>query len=301
MVTKQDAEQQTRSAWHADGTLREPLLVTPSGHVQHAGRSIPVYDSGNETTAPTIVLVHGSSGTARGSFWAVYPILSFTRRVVAFDLQLPADDAELTLADAVDQLRAVVEHAAADGPVALVGYSFGAVVAAAFASERPDALASLSLVAGWSKTDRHQLLRNDLWQRLQEDPEALSRYTLLMAYSAGFVVGRNERDWRELQQAVASRPFPAQIMRLNRDIDIVSGLSRIEVPTLVVGCTHDAMVPLHHSRMLFGAVSDARYLEIESGHAVTVERPAQLAVAIDDFTLDPHEHPAGAIVPVDHA
>ena len=97
MVTKQAEARQ--SAWHADGTLREPLLVEPTGHVEQAGRSIPIYDSANETTAPTIVLVHGSSGTARGSFWAVYPILTFTRRVVAFDLQLPEDDAELTLGD----------------------------------------------------------------------------------------------------------------------------------------------------------------------------------------------------------
>lgn len=298
MITEQVAQER---AWHADGTLHAPLLVEPTGHVEQARRSIPIYDSGNETTTPTIVLVHGTSGTARGSFWAVYPILSFTRRVVAFDLQLPEADGELTLADAVAQLRAVVDHASADGPVALVGYSFGAVVAAAYASEQPGTIDSLALVAGWSKTDRHQLLRNDLWHRLHEsDPEALSRFSLLMAYSAGFIVGRNARDWRELQEG-ANRAHPAQIMRLNREIDIESGLSRISVPTLVVGCKHDAMVPLHHSRMLFGAVSDARYLEIESGHGVTTERPAELAVAIDDFTLDPHEHAAGTIIRPDHA
>lgn len=298
MVTKVEAPQ---SAWHADGTLRAPLLVEPSGHVEQAGRSIPIYDSGNDTQAPTIVLVHGTSGTARSSFWAVYPILTFTRRVVAFDLQLPEGDAELTLADAVAQLRAVVDHASADGPVALVGYSFGAVVAAAYAAEQPGTLGSLALVAGWSKTDRHQLLRNDLWQRLHDsDPEALAPFTLLMAFSPGYIVGRNARDWRELQAGV-TRPYPAQIMRLNREIDIESGLSRIDVPTLVVGCRHDAMVPLHHSRMLFGAIADARYLEIESGHAVVTERPAELAVAVDDFTLHPHEHAAGTIIHPDHA
>lgn len=296
------ATDQLQGTWHANGTLREPLLVRPTGHVEHAGRSIPIYDSGNASDATTIVLVHGSSGTARGSFAAVYPILSFTRRVVAFDLQLPEGDAELTLADSVAQLAAVVEHAAAGGKVALVGYSFGAVVAASYASDRVDTIDTLTLVAGWAKTDRHQLLRSDLWHRLHEgDSEGLSRFTTLLAYSPGFIVGRNERDWRELRDAVASRPFPAQIMRLNREIDIASGLSRISVPTLVIGCRHDAMVPLHHSRLLFGAISDARFLEIESGHAVTTERPAELAVAIDDFTLEPHEHAAGTVVRSDHA
>ena len=299
MVTKQVEAPQSR--WHADGTLRAPLLVEPSGNVEHAGRSIPIYDSGNDVATPTIVLVHGTSGTARSSFWAVYPILTFTRRVVAFDLQLPEGDAELTLADAVAQLRAVVDHASADGPVALVGYSFGAVVAAAYAAEQPGSIASLALVAGWSKTDRHQLLRNDLWQRLHDsDPDALAPFTLLMAFSSGYIVGRNERDWRELQTG-AARPYPAQIMRLNREIDIESRLSRIDVPTLVVGCKHDAMVPLHHSRMLFGAIADARYLEIESGHAVVTERPAELAVAVDDFTIDPRAHAAGTIIHPDHA
>ena len=34
MVTKQAEARQ--SAWHADGTLREPLLVEPTGHVEQA-------------------------------------------------------------------------------------------------------------------------------------------------------------------------------------------------------------------------------------------------------------------------
>jgi hypothetical protein len=60
------------------------------------------------------------------------------------------------------------------------------------------------------------------------------------------------------------------------------------------------MVPLWHSKLLFGAIDDARYQEIDSGHGVVFERPGQLSQMVDQFNENPARFPAGSIVPADH-
>ena len=67
--------------------------------------------------------------------------------------------------------------------------------------------------------------------------------------------------------------------------------------TLVVGCTQDQMVPRTHSLQLFGAIDDARYTEIDSGHAVVFERPAELLRLVDTFLRQPSASAAGSIIP----
>jgi pimeloyl-ACP methyl ester carboxylesterase len=79
-------------------------------------------------------------------------------------------------------------------------------------------------------------------------------------------------------------------------VDLDSG-SAHRATTLVIGCTHDQMVPVRHSKALFGAIRDARYTEIASGHAVVFERPAQLVQIIDQFNEAPSRHAAGSILP----
>ena len=91
--------------------------------------------------------------------------------------------------------------------------------------------------------------------------------------------------------------FVDQQMALNSHIDIADRVPRIRATTLVVGCTYDQMVPKTHSQQLFGAIDDARYTQIDAGHAVVFERPAELVRLIDTFLGHPSAHPAGAILP----
>ncbi len=87
-------------------------------------------------------------------------------------------------------------------------------------------------------------------------------------------------------------------MEMNARIDISDLVPDIAATTLIIGCTHDQIVPIHHSRALFGTIEDARYAELASGHAVVFERPAEVVRLVDRFATDPAEYPAGATVPV---
>jgi pimeloyl-ACP methyl ester carboxylesterase len=268
--------------------------------VDTEGLKVRYYESTTEDASPPVVLIHGTGGPAENNFWALFPMLAFTRRVITFDLALPAGP--LTLDDYVRQTVAVIQATSPRRPVALVGYSLGAVVAAATAARHPELVDSLVLAAGWMRTDRQQILRNDLWRTLTtEGSAAIADFQLFANYSGHHLVTRTKREYDELWNRSRTVRYAPAVMELNRTIDIADEVSKISAPTLVVGCTLDVMVPIHHSREMFGAISDARYVEIRSGHAVVHERPAELFDRIDTFLLDPHALPPGTILPPQRA
>ncbi|MGB3290737.1 MAG: alpha/beta hydrolase [Burkholderiaceae bacterium] len=271
------------------------------GTVPFDTTAITYYDSDPESTdAQTIVLLHGTGGSAENNFWALFPMLAMRHRVLALDFIDPE-------AGAVDgdyylrQVRALVKQAAGRGAVHLVGYSFGAVIAASYAACDDSSLASLTLIAGWAKTDKQQQLRNDVWRSLYESKhEALAGFSVLTSFSQAFLNAKNESELNGLLQAVKNGPDRSVKMTFNRDVDISDSLFDIAVPSLVIGCKHDQMVPIRHSRMLFGAIKDCRYAEINSGHGVVHERPSELFNMIDMFVRDPLALPAGETIENTH-
>ncbi|MFC7411321.1 alpha/beta fold hydrolase [Hydrogenophaga atypica] len=263
------------------------------------GTEVPYFSAGDgQAGAPVLVMVHGSTGSTDSHYGYLFPMLSFRQRVVSIDLRPPAEGGELTLAQLVRQVGAVIDVVGGGRPVALMGYSLGAVVAAAVAAERPDEVRQLLLVAGWIKTDGHQQWRNGIWRQLRRTgSEAIRHYMLFCAFSSGFVAARTPQELTDMANRIALDGFVDQQMDLNSRIDISALVPRIRATTLVVGCSQDQMVPRGHSQQLFGAIEDARYTEIDSGHAVVFERPAELLSVIDHFLRDPAAHPAGSILP----
>lgn len=266
------------------------------------GTRIHYYDSDpTRKGRGTIVLLHGTAGSAENNFWALYPMLALRHRVVALDFVDP--DAQVPAAQPyLEQVLAVVEAASGDTPVHLVGYSFGAVIAALFAARHGQRVESLTLVAGWVKTDNQQRLRNAVWRSLHDSGhEALAEFSIFANYSQNFLNARNDTELQALVNSARSGPNRSKKMAFNLTVDIGQELARITAPTLVVGCTLDITTPLRHARMLFGGIADSRFAEINSGHGVVHERPAELFTMIDEFVSDPIAQPAGHVVENAHA
>ncbi|MDB5582423.1 MAG: hypothetical protein JWR80_7599 [Bradyrhizobium sp.] len=101
-----------------------------------------------EGTGPDLVLLHGGVGS-----WTHWirniPVLAAAYRVHAYDLPGFGDSASFTSADdaAYFQLVADAIHEGCEGPIRLVGFSFGGTVAAAVAPLLGGRLAALTLVA----------------------------------------------------------------------------------------------------------------------------------------------------------
>ena len=274
------------------------MKIHPDAHegtVQVAGLVVPYYDTlAPHDTRETVVLVHGTGGSAATHFRTLYPMLAARYRVLALDLQTPAEG--LTLESYAAQVSAVIRKQVPGTPVHLLGYSLGALVASVVTASHPELVRSLSLVAGWISADSQQLLRNGIWGKLfATDHELLREFVTFTAFGAPFLAGRSKG---EVEQLVSSRVFPegiAQQMELNRSADIGEVLGSIGAPTLVIAGHHDAMVPARQTQLLYGAIPDARYATIDSGHAIVHERPAQLFQIVNEFITDPQGTPAGLI------
>ena len=271
------------------------------GFAEVNGTKVPFEDSLNEGDgrAP-IVLVHGTGGSPATHFGYVYPMLASRGRVIAITL---ADSAgrgthELQISDFVAQVAAVMRHVLPATPAVLVGYSLGAVVAAVVAAEHPDLIESLVLVSGWAHTDTQQILRNDVWRELRSSgTDLIKEYSVFCAFGGPFLASKTREEIQPAIDAVVITPFTEAQMDLNRRIDIRESLGTVTAPTLIVASTYDQMVPVRHQKYLLGAIDDARYTEISSGHAVVFERPAELIAVIEKFIAAPAAHPAGSHIP----
>ncbi|MGV1033679.1 MAG: alpha/beta fold hydrolase [Microbacteriaceae bacterium] len=246
------------------------------------------------STRLPLVLVHGSGGSAATHFSFVGPMASTRTRVIAIDLADTAE-AELSLDALARQVEGVLDQVLAGQRVSLLGYSLGAVVSELVASRRSDVVQNLVLVAGWMKTDEQQRLRNDVWHELADNsPIALGKFSTFCAFGSTFLGARTADELAALHQTAAPSDFLKRQMDLNRRIDIVSEVEQIQAATLIVGLSEDVMVPMRHSREMFGAIVNARFASLQSGHAVVFERPAQLFSLVDIFTEDPEQFPAGS-------
>ncbi len=269
---------------------REERLVTVNGV------DVRYYVTGTGDGRPPVILVHGTTGSVDRHFGYLFPALGMRQRVMAMDLGDPGD--ELTINGLVDQVAAVIGAEQAGGAVTLVGYSLGAVVAAATAARLGAQAANLVLVAGWVKTDVHQAFRNRIWQTLvKEGSAALRENMAFQVFSPAFMAMRSVDDMAAIAAMIEISPFVERQMDLNARVDISDILSAITAQTLIVACEHDIMVPPRHSKLLFGGIRNARYTEVPSGHGIMLERPAELVHLIDAFTRNPTAYPPGTVIP----
>ncbi|WGY00401.1 alpha/beta hydrolase [Nocardioides sp. QY071] len=273
-----------------------------TGHLAVAGEQVgfTVLEPTRPSAEVPIVLLPGTGGPAATHYAFLAPMLAARRRVITVDYAPRHGDTPLTVEDLAGQVEAVTHHLDLRFPVLLCGYSLGAVVAAAVAARRPALVRQLVLVCGWAKTDGHQLLRNRLWHTVRKEGSAAgSELSVYAAYSPSYIAGRLPA---EVDALVAAASYPDGIdaqMDLNRRVDIEHLLPAITAPTLVIGATHDQMTPVRQVKFLWGAIADARYAELPTGHAVMVERPAQVLQLVHDFIARPTAVPAGGVVTLD--
>jgi pimeloyl-ACP methyl ester carboxylesterase len=144
--------------------------------------------------------------------------------------------------------------------------------------------APLVLIAGWASGDdpRHQLLF-DTWARLEgADPDLFGGLGPLLAFEPAFLSALGHQGLAEIRSAGLPAATGRQL-DLSRRVDIRDQLRRIATPTLVIGCTRDHLIPVGRARALHEAISDTRYAEIDSGHAVIFEGPDELVELVRDF------------------
>ena len=251
-----------------------------------------------------IMLAHGIGGSTSSDFSFLMPMLVRRRLVVSVDFVEPAHggahaDDRLGLDHLESQLEAVAGHLGPGREFTLLGYSLGAVVSAAFAA-KSDLVSHLILVAGWMKPSAKLRLHSRIWRRLREERSAsVGDYMLSCMHSASYLSARSSEELASRAAGMAAATsFDERQMELAGNLDITELLPRIGATTLVVGCIEDEIATEQQSKALFGAIDDARYVPVSSGHALLEERPAELLALVDSFIAAPRRHEAGTILPI---
>lgn len=116
------------------------------------GRRVHATDAG-AGEGPPVILIHGASGNVRDWTFSIAPRLAARRRVIAMDRpgfgysDRPAEEGAWRPAAQAAQLRAASREMGAERPI-LVGHSWGASVALAWALDAPDEVSGVVAVSG---------------------------------------------------------------------------------------------------------------------------------------------------------
>jgi pimeloyl-ACP methyl ester carboxylesterase len=241
--------------------------LKPEEHVvEVAGAPVRYRAAGD---GPPLVLVHGLAGSTR--WWSRnLPALASRHRVHLVDLPgfgaMARGRTRFVLRDAASWLLAWLDAVGA-APASIVAHSMGARIALAAASERPDAVDRLVLVA----------------------PAGLDTGRSLAAHAAPLALAAARGGPRFVPLLVrdALRAGPRTLLRAARDLlddDVHAALASVRAPTLLVFGAHDRLVPAALGEVYCRELADARLVVLErAGHVPMLEQPGRFDAVVLAF------------------
>jgi 3-oxoadipate enol-lactonase len=241
-----------------------------------------------EGDGPPLVLLHGATSVGPRDWGAQRPLLRQHLRLLMPDARAHGGtrwdlSGGWQRAALVDDLVAFLD--ALELPrVRIMGLSMGGATALRFASQYPDRVEAMVLVAVANEPEPARSVashRLDLERIDREDPAFAAEMTRLHD------PGQGDGAWRRL------------LVALRDDATLGAGLSpiellRVRLPVLLVYGDADPWVPLEQAVRLRRQLPEARLLVVPGGHVVTAERPAIVNPAVLAF-LRPARDPVASL------
>ena len=288
-------------AWH--GYLR-PLVVTqaepPLPPPLPPGRLVDVPKRGEmlvrevapagDTSAPTILLMHGWTLCADLNWFALYAALARHGRVIAMDVRGHGrgirSEQRFTLEAAADDAVALLDHLDA-GPAIVVGYSMGGSIGLLMWRRHPGSVAGLvlqSTALQW----RAALHERVLWSSMA-GLEYILRFGVPHGLTERYLRNAAEQnpDLRQVLpwlKAEALRGNPSDLAAAGRGLSAFDArpyAGRIDVPTAVIVSQRDRLIWPDRQRELADAVPDAKVIEIDVAHNGWLVEPDTVCDAIE--------------------
>ncbi|MCE1206678.1 MAG: alpha/beta hydrolase [Spirochaetia bacterium] len=194
-----------------------------------------------------------------------------------YSLDLHAQD----LAELMERLGITRVH--------LVGTSYGAEVAMAFAVRYPEKCLSLTLIDGVSETDPLLEAIVDSWiLAAEKDARLFYRTILPWNYSPGYIsTNRELLAKREAGVANLPRDWFEGFIRLCEaflKINLTEALSAIQCPTLIMVGEKDILKPYKFSKIIQQRIKGSQLFILPgAGHAAVLEEPALIQQHLRNF------------------
>jgi len=214
------------------------------------------------------------------------------REIIAFDLPGAGRSAvprvPLRMRGLADIVAELVSQLGV-GPVDVLGYSFGGVVAQELAHRHPALVRRLILgatAAGWPAQPPSPLVT-----LLMMTPARYYHRRLAAAIVPIIAGGRTARDPSVLQASIDQRvASPPTVRGYLQQLYAITGwtshpwLGRLQHPTLVLHGSRDPIVPVVNARVMACRIPHATLAEIPgAGHMVLFDEPDRAAPAINRF------------------
>lgn len=180
-------------------------------------------------------------------------------------------------------LEQVVDAAAPDGPVALLGISQGASTCIAYAARYPERVSKLVLYGGyargWSKRgDSTARERYEAICELVRTGWGTDTAAFREVFTSRFIPGatRAQVEWfNELCKKTTKPEVAARLLRERAHVDVLDLLPQITTPTLVLHAREDEVTPIEESRLLAAHIKNAEFVELDSkNHVLLEDEPA---------------------------
>lgn len=179
-------------------------------------------------------------------------------------------------------LEAVVDAAGVER-FPLLGISQGCSVAIAYAVRHPERVSQLVLYGGFARgrtargsedeaeqAEASLVLIRQGWGR--DDP------TFRQLFTSQFIPDASVEQMRwfnDLQRITTSPDNAVRIRRAIDSIDVVDLLPQVNVPTLVLHCRGDVIVPFEEGRLMAAGIPGARFVTLEGhNHLILEDEPA---------------------------
>ena len=233
---------------------------------------------------PTIVTVPCFSG-APWELEQLAPLRDWRLRTMRLPERLDSIEA---YADFVDTQLAELNR------YVLVGDSFGAVIALAYATRQPRGLAALVLSGGFAANPVTNPILKARIQAARFLPGPLYRHVTLRLHASSLASPHDadgEIPWsksRSRSLFLENTPFVSYVNRAAAALaaDYRAELRRIQVPTLLITPSHDVLIGEDAARAMLNGIPDATEVTLDdTGHMFRFSHPSRYAHAIRNFLV----------------
>jgi len=213
--------------------------------------------------------------------------LAHVRRCVAVDLRGfgrsdPTVDPSLTMEMLADDMSGVIDALGADR-ADVVSLSMGGYVALALFELQPTLVRSLTLIDTRASADtpKARAARDALADRLLDQGRSAVATELITGLLGRVPSRRAQARLRSMIEGTRYETLIAALQGMKERQDRTSLLSRIDIPTLVVGGEDDALISVADMRRMAELIPGARTAIVaNAGHLPPIEQPDQVNQAL---------------------